>query len=62
MTTQQKTRAQETLEKVIALRWLARSTGMKTYKSENVLLNSLTPEELAEVSLGLMEHQENQGW
>jgi hypothetical protein len=57
-----KTKAQDILDKVIALRHHSRMTGMKTYRSENQLMNSLSAEELAEVAQGLMEHREQVGW
>ena len=60
--TERTTKAKEVLEKVIALRYHSQSTGMKTYKSENVLMNSLEADDLAEVAQGLMKHKEQFGW
>jgi hypothetical protein len=45
-----KTKAQDVLEKIIALRWYSQKTGMATYKSENALVNDLNPSDLAEVA------------
>lgn len=45
------------LDRVLALRRLTRQTGVKTFKSERAILESLTPEVLAAVALHLNEQQ-----
>jgi hypothetical protein len=45
------------LDRVLALRRLTKQTGVKTFKSERAILESLTPEVLAAVALHLDEQQ-----
>jgi hypothetical protein len=45
------------LSRIIALRRLTRQTGVKTYRSERAILESLDPQVLAAVALQLDEQQ-----
>jgi hypothetical protein len=45
------------LDRVLALRRLTRQTGVKTYKSERAILESLPPDTLAAVALHLNDQQ-----
>jgi hypothetical protein len=45
------------LDRVHALRRLTKQTGVKTYRSERAILESLTPDVLAAVALYLNEQQ-----
>jgi hypothetical protein len=45
------------LERVYALRRLTKQTGVKTYRSERAILESLSPDVLAAVALYLDEQQ-----
>lgn len=45
------------LDRVFALRRLTQQTGVKTYKSERAILESLPPDVLAAVALHLNEQQ-----
>lgn len=48
----------EIFDRIVALRWTAQKFGMKTDRSQQVLLKSLDPEQLAEVSVRLKEFEE----
>ena len=45
------------LDRILALRRLTKQTGVKTYKSERAILESLEPQVLAAVALHLDEQQ-----
>jgi len=45
------------LDRILALRRLTKQTGVKTYKSERAILESLEPDVLAAVALHLNEQQ-----
>ena len=45
------------LDRILALRRLTKQTGVKTYKSERAILESLEPQVLAAVALNLDEQQ-----
>jgi hypothetical protein len=45
------------LVRILALRRLTKQTGVKTYKSERAILESLEPQVLAAVALNLDEQQ-----
>jgi hypothetical protein len=49
----------EVFERIIALRKLSISTGMKTYKSQSALLEALNPQVLAAVALLLEKENAN---
>lgn len=44
---------QEAVERLTALQELTQSTGVKTYKTQNTILASLSPEVLMEVAVEL---------
>ena len=47
----------DAFNKIVALRKLTADTGVKTYKSERAILESLEPQVLAAVALNLDEQQ-----
>lgn len=48
----------EVVERLIALKWIAKKNGMKTDRSQQAILRALGPQELAEVAVRLKQFEE----
>jgi hypothetical protein len=49
---------EEIVERVIALRWVEKTSGMKTGRSQQTILRALPDAELAEVSVRLKRYEQ----
>lgn len=56
------TTAQAAAEKIIALKWMTRTRGFQTSRSQSAILKTLNEADLADVSLALQQHFEKEGW